>query len=382
MFKSENSEIVANAIKFVKTNSGSSEISVETVAEQAGFTPNYFNKVFTMHTGFSIMKYVRFERLRRAALMLRNSDRDIIDIALECGYESHEGFIRSFKQQYEITPSEYRDKITGKAVYWGELADATLAGRFIFDNPTFEAIDEAELIDILLEKDAKRFGYLCTEIKYMGLKAVKESDKGFVLIGGQPDGEYYLILVSDDKETVEDWMGRLSNIDEIVTSAEISLPDGAQICREYMYFGEGKSYPLPEGVEVHRLTVSDIESIKQWTKGRSDGYASHLNDIEKWQSDESVLEYGIFANGRMIGAAGCGIDSVHGFAINNGIVLYLPDDVDTDMCRAVFSYITFDTAEMGVIPFIDFISGKESPKNGGVFIEEMGYTLVNTVISL
>lgn len=382
MFKSENSEIVANAIKFVKNSCGSTEISVETVAEQAGFTPNYFNKVFTSHTGFSIMKYVRFERLRRAALMLRNSDRDIIDIALECGYESHEGFIRSFKQQYDLTPSEYRERKTGKAVYWGELADATLAGRFIFDNPTFEAFDEAELIDILLEKDAKRFGYLCTEIKYMGLKAMKESDKGFVLIGGQPDGEYYLILVSDDKETVEDWMSRLSNIDEIVTSAEISLPHGAQTLREYMYFGGGKSYPLPEGIDVHRLTVSDAESIKQWTTGRSDGYARHLMDIAKWQDDESVLEYGIFASGRMIGAAGCGIDSVHGFAINNGIVLYLPDDVDSDLCRAVFSYITLDTAEMGVIPFIDFISGKESLKNGGVFVDELGYVLVNTVISL
>lgn len=382
MFKSENSEIVANAIEFVKTNSGSPEISVETVAEQAGFTPNYFNKVFTMHTGFSIMKYVRFERLRRAALMLRETDRDIIDIALECGYESHEGFIRSFKQQYEITPSEYREKKTGKAIYWGELADATLAGRFIFDNPTFEAVDESELIDILLEKDAKRFGYLCTEIKYMGLKAVKESNNGFVLIGSQPGGGYYLILVSDDKGTIEDWMERLSNIDEIITSADISLPSGAQICREYMYFGGGKSCPMPEGVEVHRLTVSDIESIKQWTCGRSDGYASHLNDIAEWQDDESVLEYGIFQGGRMIGAAGCGIDSVHGFAINNGIKLYLPDDVDSDICKAVFSYITLDTAGMGVIPFISFFSGKESPKNGGVFAGDMGYVLVNSVISL
>ncbi len=382
MFKSENSQIVANAIEFVKTNSVSPQISVETVAEQAGFTPNYFNKVFTMHTGFSIMKYVRFERLRKAAEMLRNTDKDIIDIALNCGYESHEGFIRSFKQQYDLTPSEYREKKKGKAMYWGELADATLAGRFLFDNPTFEAVDEAELIDALLEKDAKRFGCLCTEIKYMGLKAAKESDKGFVLIGDQPGGEYYLVLVSDDKETVDNWMERLSNIDEIITSTDIALPEGAQKRLEYMYFGGGKRYALPDGYEVHRLTASDIESIKQWTKGRSDGYSRHLMDIEKWQNDESVLEYGIFTGGRMIGAAGCGIDSAHGFAINNGIVLYLPDNVDSDICRAVFSYITLNVDEMGVIPFIDFISGKESPKNGGVFINELGYTLVNTVISL
>ena len=64
-YTSENSELVARAIGYIRENKCDPEITVGDVARGAGFSENYFNRVFALHTGFSVMEYVRHERLRR-----------------------------------------------------------------------------------------------------------------------------------------------------------------------------------------------------------------------------------------------------------------------------------------------------------------------------
>ena len=382
MFKSENSEIIAYAVKYAKDNAAVNGIDVKTIADNIGFSTNYFNKVFTEHTGFSVMKYVRFERMRMAADRLRSTDKEILEIALECGYDSHEGFIRSFKNQYGCTPTEYRQLRSDKVKSWGEFIDPTLANRFVFDNPDFRVIDEEELIDHLLAKNAKRFGYLCTTIKAMGLKAMTDLesvDDGFILIGDNRDGRYYLTLVSDDKVTVEKWFARFDGIEEIQTTADIDIPANTHIGNEYMYFGSPYEVHLPNDIDVHKLTADDEAQIKNWTKGMTDGYASHLRDIKSWVNDDRVLEFGVFKNDIMIGAAGCGIDTVHEFSLNDCINIIL-DDADNELYRKIFKYVTNEVIKLDVIPFDNIQYGEYAQENGGFTSEELGYELVNKVI--
>ena len=54
------------------------------------------------------MEYVRFSRMKKATHLLRTTDREVLDIALECGYEAHESFSRAFKKQYGVSPREYK----------------------------------------------------------------------------------------------------------------------------------------------------------------------------------------------------------------------------------------------------------------------------------
>ena len=74
-YTSENSELVARAIGYIRENNCDPEITVGDVARGAGFSENYFNRVFALHTGFSVMEYVRHERLRAAAEALRGRKR-------------------------------------------------------------------------------------------------------------------------------------------------------------------------------------------------------------------------------------------------------------------------------------------------------------------
>ena len=80
----------------------------ETLAAVAGFSVPHFHRVFTAHVGESAISYVRRLRLERAARKLRMGAVDITEVALAAGYDSHAAFGKSFKQQFGLSPSEFR----------------------------------------------------------------------------------------------------------------------------------------------------------------------------------------------------------------------------------------------------------------------------------
>lgn len=61
----EDNKLIFNAVEYVKKNASSTEISVGEVASNAGFSDDYFNKIFLAHTGFTIMAYINYIRLKR-----------------------------------------------------------------------------------------------------------------------------------------------------------------------------------------------------------------------------------------------------------------------------------------------------------------------------
>lgn len=80
----------------------------EVLADVAGFSVPHFHRVFTAHLGENIASYVRRVRLERAARKLRMGAVDITQVALAAGYDTHAAFSRAFKQQYGLSPSQFR----------------------------------------------------------------------------------------------------------------------------------------------------------------------------------------------------------------------------------------------------------------------------------
>ena len=80
----------------------------ETLASVAGFSIPHFHRVFTAHVGESAISYVRRLRLERAGRKLRMGAVDITEVALAAGYDSHAAFSKAFKQQFGLSPSEFR----------------------------------------------------------------------------------------------------------------------------------------------------------------------------------------------------------------------------------------------------------------------------------
>jgi AraC family transcriptional regulator len=80
----------------------------EVLAEVAGFSVPHFHRVFTAQVGESAVSYVRRLRMERAGRKLRMGAVDITEVALAAGYDTHAAFSKAFKQQFGLSPSEFR----------------------------------------------------------------------------------------------------------------------------------------------------------------------------------------------------------------------------------------------------------------------------------
>jgi AraC family transcriptional regulator len=85
------------------------------LASVAGFSVPHFQRIFSAYSGENIAGYVRRVRLERAARKLRMGAVDITDVALAAGYRTHAAFGKAFKQQYGLSPSEFRQLRCGEA---------------------------------------------------------------------------------------------------------------------------------------------------------------------------------------------------------------------------------------------------------------------------
>lgn len=83
-------------------------LSLAALAAEERVTPFHLSRAFSLALGTSLMAYVKARRLTEAARALRATDARIIEIALGSGYDSHEGFSRSFRDHFGISPTEWR----------------------------------------------------------------------------------------------------------------------------------------------------------------------------------------------------------------------------------------------------------------------------------
>ena len=84
------------------------EIHLEEVAREAAMSSAYFSTLFKKLNGMTLWEYVLSRRIELAAEKLLNTDRNVGEIAMECGYNSISNFNRSFKTVTGQTPVAYR----------------------------------------------------------------------------------------------------------------------------------------------------------------------------------------------------------------------------------------------------------------------------------
>ena len=84
------------------------KLTVEMLAESIHFSKYHYQRIFRETVGETVMGYVTRRRLFLAAEDLAETEDSVLAIALRYGYDSHEGFTRSFKAYLGVTPTEYR----------------------------------------------------------------------------------------------------------------------------------------------------------------------------------------------------------------------------------------------------------------------------------
>jgi AraC family transcriptional regulator len=84
------------------------ELTLDGIAGVAGISRFHMVRAFAAATGLPVMRYVRARRLTEAARALAKGAPDILTLALEADYGSHEAFTRAFRDHFGLTPEAAR----------------------------------------------------------------------------------------------------------------------------------------------------------------------------------------------------------------------------------------------------------------------------------
>lgn len=87
-------------------------LTLADIAEICGVSRYHLAHAFGQATGQPVMQYLRGRRLTAAAQALASGAPDILNLALDSGYNSHEAFSRAFRAQFGVTPEMVRRTAT------------------------------------------------------------------------------------------------------------------------------------------------------------------------------------------------------------------------------------------------------------------------------
>lgn len=103
------SSLIRKAISYIDLNLGN-DISLSKIAEDLSVSVGHLSKSFKEETGETVNHYITRSRINKAADMLVLTQFPIQDICAFVGYLDNNYFVKVFKSQYHMTPSEFRKK--------------------------------------------------------------------------------------------------------------------------------------------------------------------------------------------------------------------------------------------------------------------------------
>lgn len=119
-------EHISRAVDYMEENL-QNELNLSRCAAIAGYSKYHFLRLFKEAVGLTPGDYVRKRRLTEAVKRIAGDERYLADAAFAYGFNSKENFIRAFKAEHYILPSEYK----------GSLNSLKLYERFSFSPPDF-----------------------------------------------------------------------------------------------------------------------------------------------------------------------------------------------------------------------------------------------------
>lgn len=102
-------EIADNVIEYIKANYNIG-IKMEDLSQKLFFNKNYIGKIFKRETGKPVTEFIREIRINEICRRLADTDDNVYDIAVSCGYNDMKSFYAAFKKCTGLTPKEFRLK--------------------------------------------------------------------------------------------------------------------------------------------------------------------------------------------------------------------------------------------------------------------------------
>ena len=400
----ENRELIEKAVSYIDSGCKIAEVSVEEVAQNAGFSMDYFNRIFRNHTGFNVMEYVRFRRMCRGAMKLRKDvDKDVLTIALECGYDSHDGFTRAFKAHFGKTPAEYRKAFKDQPMVFADLGlNATAQGRFTALLPEFYPVDTDEAIDYLLNLDAKRFGYEAITLHVNGSQVLADTDyeKRGVLVFAEyffGDQGPSLTLKCRGLADLPSYLPRLLKVkprDLYLVMEEEASEEQVKDALEGMSYSELSSIPralyLEKPFDLPKkedFFCRPLEAGDEAELQRFGSQADMMDPMVRYMCQmlknppllRDALPIGYFHKDALVGLSSLSVQETHGYRINNCVSMRMhPRYKSREHFEYLYKFSVNEAIAQNALPFDDSQFGANAIEHGGFEATDLGFLRVLT----
>ncbi|MFD0713124.1 response regulator [Paenibacillus sp. GCM10027626] len=104
-------KLVEQAISYIKSSYNRKELTLSDIAAAVGISDKYLNTLVKEVTGMTANHMIIRLRMEEAAKLLKDPVNRIYEICEKIGYADQDHFRETFKKQYGLTPTEYRNRL-------------------------------------------------------------------------------------------------------------------------------------------------------------------------------------------------------------------------------------------------------------------------------
>ena len=384
----KNEDFVSNALQYIGEAWKDEALSLEKVAANAGFSVSYFDRMFARATGKPVMEYVRELKLIRSAITLRNSDKSILDIALEYGYSNPENYTRAFKARYGIPPSEYRAKHKDVSLNPRDASTGTVINRFEAAFPALERIELSDFLDYLYVTDPIKFSSCMYVTGQVDCAVYKLDENEYMLVE-----EYWAHVVNLSlfckPENICKYIGMAKAFlsysicvycdkDCEVLEDKFGLADAkAYVYYSYAYLQESIEIPTLPGYTVRELNANDRAAAERIQPHVELSVVTFFEQKFAHGNFKDVQMFGMFCNEtELVGVAFPSVErSRDMFYADIGEIALIPGHDDMKTLAFLWAYIIDAQLKAGALPTNGEANVYSAPTDI-VGTEQMGYTLV------
>lgn len=263
-------EIIINLIEKIEQGL-IKETTIEEIAKSLHISAVHLQRIFKKITGKSLALFIRSRKLEYSIDLLLKTELKILDIALLCGFEHEQSYIRAFKKEYKSTPMALkksreivtiRDKIEITNIY--KIEGGLIYGPEIVMVPEFYLIGKEHIINVMENATEQKAAKVAKEFWYNDSKKINSAINNNVYIG-----------LTRGVSKGYDWTCYLTSV--MVKNLK-SIPDGykghtynTSLCAKFRYVGKH-----------HYEHISYLAAMKMYDTVHSffDGQDRYTTDYE------------------------------------------------------------------------------------------------------
>lgn len=114
--------VIQQMIQWIEENLDQN-LSVERISEKSGYSVWHFQRKFLQLTGLNVYEYVRIRRVINTTFLLISSNKRILEVAVENGFNCQASFTRTVKSITGYTPAVIRKKFSNDERKWIEIIE-------------------------------------------------------------------------------------------------------------------------------------------------------------------------------------------------------------------------------------------------------------------